>query len=230
MFEETAHVSTCTCSTHHFLRLLSGSTDQGSDMLTLYAFCMIIWVKITGGISSYNLMMMAHFSVTSAPFCSIHTMWVVISRDDCLTHFGGVKITYPYRKDGCISTLSVFDSSTFYMLLGAFYFFYTDSYLFCTRSTTWLCVNGVLMTSWLPITTITLATPFPFCQNCTTKRNTIPTQMTNLKIHSFQRNKMYSMQLKMHASSRVSEIVRYGPLFKYTLRRESLQAKLGCVI
>lgn len=143
MFEETAHVSTCTCSTHHFLRLLSGSTDQGSDMLTLYAFCMIIWVKITGGISAYNLMMMAHFSVTSAPFCSIQTMWVVISRDDCLTHFGGVKITYPYRKDGCISTLSVFDSSTFYMLLGAFYFFYTDSYLFCTRSTTWLCKWGL---------------------------------------------------------------------------------------
>ena len=41
---------------------------------------------------------------------------------------------------------------------------------------------------------------------------------------------MYSLQLKMYASSRVSEIVRYGPLFKYTLRQESLQAKLGCVI
>ena len=95
------------CRSHHYLRLLSGSTDQGSDMVTHYALCMMIWVKITGGISAYNLMMMAHFSVTSAPFCSIQTMWVAISTDDCLTHFGGVKITYPYRKDKCIYTVSI---------------------------------------------------------------------------------------------------------------------------
>lgn len=93
---------------------------------------------------------MAHFSVTSAPFCSIQTMWEAISSDDCLTHFGGIKITYPYGRMDAFTLCQHLIVMHFISFLALCFVIVLHWQLSILHNLKWMCVNGVLMTLWLP--------------------------------------------------------------------------------